>query len=126
MVKATTEPSTQAKVVLEHLIHNGRLSQGDASFLYGINRLAARIDELRKAGYVIESHAVKIVGAPRKRFVSYRLEVQAPAPVNPTPLHDVTCYDQSAPQSPTAFAHGVLNKVMRDTFFEDSCALDHE
>lgn len=45
--------STQNQTILEHLFEYNTITNMEAYDKYGITRLAARIAELRKAGYVI-------------------------------------------------------------------------
>lgn len=69
----------QRQLVLQHLQANGRLSSADALTLYGVSRLAARVNELRDMGYVIESVPVVLAQPSNKRFVSYRMTELQPA-----------------------------------------------
>jgi hypothetical protein len=52
-------PQTQAEEVLYHLLFIGRLSTYGAIREYGITRLAARVWELRKEGFEIQSEEVE-------------------------------------------------------------------
>lgn len=55
---------TQSERVLRHLEERGGLTQKEASDAYGIERLGARIYELRQAGYPI----VKWMEAGKNRY----------------------------------------------------------
>lgn len=55
---------TQSERVLRHLEERGGLTQREASDAYGIERLGARIYELRQAGYPI----VKWMEAGKNRY----------------------------------------------------------
>ena len=59
---------TQRKQILEHLQMFGSITPLEALEQYGCFRLSARIMELRKAGYIIETISVKRGG---KRFARY-------------------------------------------------------
>jgi hypothetical protein len=61
---------TQTKQVLLHLVRKGPLTPGDAQQLYGVNRLAARIKDLRNSGIKIDT-AINTGGG--KRIAEYRL-----------------------------------------------------
>ena len=60
---------TQSEQILTHL-RSRSISAIEALGEYGCFRLAARIDELRKAGHRIESRTVKANG---KRYARYQL-----------------------------------------------------
>lgn len=47
--------STQNQIILEHLFENNTITSMEAYDKYGITRLAARIAELRKAGWFINT-----------------------------------------------------------------------
>ena len=53
--------TTQKKKVLRHLELYGSIDPVQALQEYGVFRLAARIDELRRDAYEIETHLVKTV-----------------------------------------------------------------
>jgi NaMN:DMB phosphoribosyltransferase len=53
--------TTQKKKVLRHLELYGSIDPVQALSEYGVFRLAARIDELRRDAYEIETHLVKTV-----------------------------------------------------------------
>lgn len=67
---------TQTQRVLRHLEDYGSITQMDAMKDYGIMRLAARVDELRKAGHPIITERVE--GRNRynekTRYARYRLQ----------------------------------------------------
>lgn len=46
---------TQCEMILEHMITNGSIDDNDARDLYGCRRLPARINDLRKDGYKIQT-----------------------------------------------------------------------
>lgn len=50
---------TQNERILRHLRDFGSITQREATEEYGCMRLSARIGELKKAGYQIESHNEK-------------------------------------------------------------------
>lgn len=67
---------TQCDMVLAHMMEHGSISQLEAAEEYGCWRLAARISDLRKAGYAIKSHLVtkkNRMGRPVS-FARYTLE----------------------------------------------------
>lgn len=69
--------STQRALVLQHLQRGGTLTALQALNLYGIGRLAARIEELRRSGYDITTEMITTpCGA---RVAEYRL-VEKPVP----------------------------------------------
>ena len=45
----------QNRMVINHLVRVGAITQADAYDLYGITRLSARIFDLRKSGYQVLS-----------------------------------------------------------------------
>ena len=49
---------TQTKAILEHLKEHGSITSMESFELYGCTRLSARIFELRKKGYDIETHII--------------------------------------------------------------------
>lgn len=51
---------TQREIILMHLEQRGPLSARQAMHDYGVMRLAARIEELRRAGHPIRSHWVSV------------------------------------------------------------------
>lgn len=66
---------TQCDRILRHLRDYGSISQLEAAAEYGIQRLAARIKDLKRRGYKITSETVKGVnryGEPT-RYSVYRL-----------------------------------------------------
>lgn len=62
---------TQNEVILRHLREYGQITSMDAIMRYGCTRLAARIAELKKDGYDIESEKPK-----GKNYAVYRLVEQ--------------------------------------------------
>lgn len=58
---------TQKELVREHLYTHGTLTQATALLLYGIGRLAARINDLKEDGESIKQDIVKV----KKRNGSY-------------------------------------------------------
>ena len=67
------KPSSQRNKVLQHLSSGSTLTQLDAHNIYGIGRLAARVEELRKMGFDI----VDIRGERGTRYSVYRLRTLA-------------------------------------------------
>jgi len=49
---------TQTKAILDHLMKNGSITSMESFELYGCTRLSARIFDLRKKGYDIETHMI--------------------------------------------------------------------
>ena len=46
---------TQKEMIKDHLDREGSITSAEAMSLYGIARLASRIDEMRQDGYAIKS-----------------------------------------------------------------------
>ena len=61
---------TQTESILEALQHGDRLTPIDALERFRCFRLAARIDDLRRAGYMIQTHMHQ---HGRKKWAEYRL-----------------------------------------------------
>lgn len=61
---------TQRETIVEHLDKFGSISPLEARHVYGIERLASRIDELRQAGAAITSTIKR--DARGKRYAEYR------------------------------------------------------
>jgi hypothetical protein len=75
---------TQNKRVLTHLKREGSITALQAMRLYGVMRLAARIDELRRRGHNIVTDMVDHrQGRPARRYARYRLVTaeQKPLPL---------------------------------------------
>lgn len=51
----STGEAGSAGAILYHLKQKGEITQNEASNLYGCTRLAARIYEFRRAGYIIDT-----------------------------------------------------------------------
>ena len=68
--------TTQCERILRHLRDYGSITQGEAYSEYGITRLASRINDLKKKGFIITSETV--TGKNRygedTHFSLYRLE----------------------------------------------------
>lgn len=62
---------TQSKLILDHMSNHDGITPWEAMTLYGCMRLSARIWELRKKGYIIETDAVRRNG---KCFAKYILK----------------------------------------------------
>lgn len=62
---------TQNEMLLRHFKRRKSISQFEALLVYGIVRLASRIDELRQQGYAIETIMKK--DEKGKRYARYRL-----------------------------------------------------
>lgn len=60
---------TQRDQVIEHLNKYGSISPLEARHVYGIERLASRIDELKKSGFQITTTGKK--DAKGKRYAEY-------------------------------------------------------
>jgi hypothetical protein len=60
---------TQNERLIQHITDYGSVSPLEARHVYGIERLAARIDELRKLGIDIVTHLKK--DANGKRYAEY-------------------------------------------------------
>ena len=67
--------STQNQVVMAHLRTRGKLTPVQAMTNYGIMRLAARVEELRRLGWDIETEMVSVDNGDlgRCRYASYTL-----------------------------------------------------
>ena len=66
---------TQCDRILEHFHNYGSITSGEANQLYGIERLSARVYNLRKMGYTIGTkteHGVNRFGE-KTRFTRYFL-----------------------------------------------------
>lgn len=74
MGKAVAEV-TQADLVLKHIKKHGSITALDAFRHYNITRLAARVFELRQAGYNIESKPETNNGANYARYFLKAKEV---------------------------------------------------
>ena len=72
----TTSTSQTAKLV-RRLINGKNLTVAEARGKFGIARLAARIHELREAGFPIYTNKVKVKNGSKKGTVvtAYRLDV---------------------------------------------------
>jgi len=62
---------SQAGLILRHLQSGGTLTALDALDLFGCNRLAARIADLRAKGYRVQSTLIELPNG--KRVASYKL-----------------------------------------------------
>lgn len=62
---------TQKETLLRHLKRKKTISQYEALLVYGIARLASRIDELRKDGWSIET--IMKTDEKGKRYARYRM-----------------------------------------------------
>ena len=70
-----SETKSQESAILEWLRAGNSLTQLDALNRFGCLRLGARVFQLRKDGYNIESEMVQ-VGAKKKRVAQYKLVSQ--------------------------------------------------
>jgi hypothetical protein len=61
---------TQNKMVLQHLQTGQSITALDSLRLYGVLRLAARVEELRKDGHTIITQSVRV---GNKEFARYTL-----------------------------------------------------
>ena len=75
---------TQAERILSALLAGESLTSLDALDRFGCSRLAARIEELRRAGWPVVSRLVETGGG--KRVSSYWMDLDAPW--NPVPDED--------------------------------------
>lgn len=68
--------TTQCERILRHLRDYGSITQGEAYAEYGIARLASRINDLKKKGFIITSETVtgKNRYGEATHFSLYRLE----------------------------------------------------
>lgn len=66
----------QNKVILKHFEEGRSLTQAQARTLYGIERLSARISELRKKGYTIETRTVPCINrfGRKTHYAVYSIE----------------------------------------------------
>lgn len=69
--------TTQTAKLVRRLITGKNLTVAEAKGKFGIARLAARIHELREAGFPIYTNKVKVKGGSKKGAVvtAYRLDV---------------------------------------------------
>lgn len=70
---------SQREVIVKHLQDYGSISPLEARHVYGIERLASRIDELRQSGHSIETRTKK--DARGKRYAEYAYTPVKGAPV---------------------------------------------
>jgi len=63
--------NSQAGLILRHLQSGGTLTALDALDLFGCNRLAARVSDLRAKGYRVQSTLIELPNG--KRVASYAL-----------------------------------------------------
>jgi hypothetical protein len=61
---------SQAQEILQHMKQGNSLTPAEALHKFGCFRLAARVDDLRKAGHDVKTVIVEMNG---KRFAEYRL-----------------------------------------------------
>lgn len=67
------EKASNQDKVLGYLVQNGHISPGEARMVFGIERLAPRIHELREFGYEIETtHAIDEAGKGYTRYVLHQ------------------------------------------------------
>ena len=52
---------SQKKMILQRLINRGRINKRESEQLFGCERLAARIDELRRDGWYIKTCRQKVI-----------------------------------------------------------------
>lgn len=66
---------TQCNMVLAHIKEHGSISPIEAENLYGVRRLASRVNDLRRRGHDIASEIVSGVDrrGARVRYAVYRL-----------------------------------------------------
>ena len=67
---------TQCEIILKHLKSQGSITPLEALASYGIMRLSARIDELRKSGHDINTD--RETSGAGKTYARYRLVAQKP------------------------------------------------
>ena len=67
---------TQLEKVLSHLKRGKQLTVSEALSRYGVQRLAARIYDLRQEGFIIYTNDKKLKGGPNrgKRVTAYCLD----------------------------------------------------
>jgi hypothetical protein len=63
----------QREVIVKHLRDYGSISPLEARHVYGIERLASRVEELKREGYLITTTIKK--DAKGKRYAEYAFEV---------------------------------------------------
>ena len=61
---------SQTQLVIQHFTKYGPLTQGTALTLYGINRLAARVKDLRDSGVKVNT---RILSFGKRRVAEYSL-----------------------------------------------------
>ena len=69
------EKLTQCTKILEHIKYKGSISPIEAEVLYGVRRLASRINDLKRFGHNITSEIVTGVNRDggRVRYAIYKL-----------------------------------------------------
>lgn len=69
---------TQVERILRHMQDYGGITSAEAMTEYGVYRLAARISDIRKAGFTIKTETVKSKNryGEETRFTRYSLEEQ--------------------------------------------------
>ena len=67
---------TQCNKILEHIKEHGSISPIEARVLYGVMRLASRVNDLRRRGHNITSEIVTGVdrNGGKVRYAVYKLE----------------------------------------------------
>lgn len=103
-----TKLPPQSTNVLKHLREEGSISQWEAHGVYGIRRLASRIDEIVAAGWDIVKEEKR--DAKGQRYIRYDL---SPAQRRLAfPLHPVRVRE-------SRFSESQIQKAMRDMGFDD-------
>lgn len=79
MIMPTNTTTPQNVKLVRRLSTGKNLTVAEARGKYGIARLAARIHELREAGFPIYTNKVTVKGGPNKgrKVTAYRLHVSA-------------------------------------------------
>jgi hypothetical protein len=99
----------QSTIVLNHLRAEGSISQWEAHGVYGIRRLASRIDEIVAAGWDLVKEEKR--DAKGQRYIRYDL---SPAQRRMAfPLHPVRVRE-------SRFSESQIEKAMRDMGFDDA------
>lgn len=104
-----TKLPPQSTNVLKHLREEGSISQWEAHGVYGIRRLASRIDEIVAAGWDIVKEEKR--DAKGQRYIRYDLSLQQRRMA--FPLHPVRVRE-------SRFSESQIEKAMSKLGFDES------
>ena len=123
--RETAAPQTQ--VVLDHLRRHSHLTSWQAEGVYRIRRLASRVDELRAAGFEIETQTCE--DASGQRYTRYRLsrrQRRSKAPLlearrAPSSTASMRCSSCIATTAPTSWASTPTMRPKKSPHSPSSC-----